>query len=128
MNTDDNALHGLDRAQLIKLGAAALLAAVGAGATEGEADAAAHAMVTNTGIPLGLDYQSSGFGKHATRQHTRTGKELKRVRITTNKAALAGATITHEMDNAESVGMDEDGHRHSHQFRDRPVYVGLWIE
>jgi hypothetical protein len=129
MNTDDKTLHGLDRAQLIKLGAAALLAAIGTGATEGEADADAHAMTTNSSVPLGLDFQQGGFGQHATRTHTRMGKELKRVRITTDKRQTHGSSVVHELDNGEIIGVDEDGHRHHHEYGSgQPMYVALWFE
>jgi hypothetical protein len=121
-------LRDLDRAQLLKLGTAAIFAATAGALAEGEADAASHAMQRST-YPLGLDYQVQGFGAHPTAQHTRTGKELKRVRITTNKSTTAGCTIVHELANAEIQGTDEGGHAHSKKFdKNHPIYVGLWIE
>jgi hypothetical protein len=79
--------------------------------------------------PLTLDYQVQGFGVHPTMQHTRLGKELKRVRITTHKPNIHGASIVHELDNAEIQGTDEAGQPHSLKFdRDEPMYVALWLE
>jgi hypothetical protein len=128
MDMDDR-LRDLDRAQLLKLGTAALLAATAGALTEGEADAAAHAMGRNTGHPLTLDYQVQGFGVHPTMQHTRLGKELKRVRITAYKPNTHGAAIVHELDSAEVRGTDEDGRTHNRQFgRTMPIYVALWLE
>ena len=129
MDMDDR-LRDLDRAQLLKLGTAALLAATAGALTEGEADAAAaHPMARSTGLPLGLDYQVQGFGKHPTMQHTRLGKELKRVRITAHKPNTHGASIVHELDNAEVVVTDESGKAHNRQFTSsQPIYIALWLE
>jgi hypothetical protein len=128
MDMDDR-LRDLDRAQLLKLGTAALFAATAGALAEGEADAAAHPMGRNAGHPLTLDYQVQGFGVHPTMQHTRLGKELKRVRITTHKPNVHGASIVHELDNAEIQGTDESGRQHSLKFdRNEPMYVALWLE
>lgn len=126
MDMDDR-LRDLDRAQLLKLGTAALFAATAGALAEGEADAA-HALSRNGLVPVGLDYQTKGYGSHATMQHTRTGKELKRVRVTTDKSKVADAHMMHELDNAEVQGTDEEGHKHSHQFNNAPLYIGLWVE
>jgi hypothetical protein len=127
---DDDQLRGLDRAQLMKLGAAALLAAIAGGAAEGEADAAVHAMVPHTVLPIGLDYQTHNYGKNALVQRTRArmGAELKRVRVTSNRSQTAGATIVHTIDDAEIVGTDESGHAHNRRFGSSPMYVALWME
>jgi hypothetical protein len=127
MDIDDR-LRDLDRAQLLKLGTAALFAATAGALAEGKADAAAHAMGRSGLVPVGLDYQVRGYGAHATLQKTRMGKELRRVRVTTDKSRTHGATMVHELDNAEVQGTDEEGRRHSHEFNNAPLYIGLWIE
>lgn len=124
----DERLRDLDRAQLLKLGTAAIFAATAGALAEGEADAAAHKMESSTNSPLTLDYQLQGFGSHPTMQHTRTGKELKRVRITMHEPNTHGSSIVHKLDNAEVRGTDEGGHRHDKQFGGTPLYVALWLE
>ena len=128
MDMDDR-LRDLDRAQLLKLGTAALLAATAGALTEGQADAAAAHPMGRSSLPLTLDFQVQGFGRHPTMQHTRLGKELKRVRITAYKPNTHGAAVVHELDNAEIQGTDEDGHPHRHEFgQTQPIYVALWLE
>jgi len=62
-------------------------------------------------------------------QHTRLGKELKRVRVTSQKPNTHGASIVHELDNAEVRGTDELGHAHDKQFTSgQPIYIALWLE
>jgi hypothetical protein len=124
----DERLRDLDRAQLLKLGTAAIFAATAGALAEGEADAA-HAMERSTNVPLTLDYQLQGYGSHPTMQHTRTGKELKRVRVTTHEPNTHGSSIVHKLDNAEVQGTDESGHRHDTRFNSgTPLYVALWLE
>jgi hypothetical protein len=127
MDMDDR-LRDLDRAQLLKLGTAALFAATAGALAENEADAAVHPTHSSGLVPVGLDYQTKGYGSHATMQHTGTGKELKRVRVTTDKSKVANAHMVHELDNAEVQGTDEDGRKHNHQFNNAPLYIGLWVE
>jgi hypothetical protein len=124
----DERLRDLDRAQLLKLGTAALFAATAGTLAEGEAGAASHSMGRQS-HPLTLDYQVQGFGSTSTMQHTRLGKELKRVRVTTHKPNVHGASIVHELDNAEVHGTDENGQPHNAQFgRSEPMYIALWLE
>jgi hypothetical protein len=128
MDMDDR-LRDLDRAQLLKLGTAALFAATTAALAEGEAGAAMHSMARETGHPITLDYQVSGFGSHSTMQHTRLGKELKRVRITNHEPNTHGSSIVHKLDNAEVKGTDELGRAHSTEFGgSEPIYIALWLE
>jgi len=125
----DERLRDLDRAQLLKLGTAALFAATAGTLAEGEAGAASHSMDRSTNNPLTIDYQVQHFGAHPIMQHTRTGKELKRVRITTHEPNTHGSSIVHRLDNAEVQGTDEGGHRHDKQFDgSTPLYVALWLE
>ena len=133
MDTDNDALIELDRAKLLKLATASLVAVVAAGSSKVEA---ANAKATHliAGHPFTLVYvQSTGIKLKAALETP--GLKLTKLVITNHFFDVSSATIWFEMDDVVPSGTDETVNAaHPNPKHDDPgnnvdtMFVGLWFD